>query len=101
MNDIAIRPATLDDLPALVTWNAAMAQETESKQLDRDVLAGGVAAVFEQPRRGFYLIAERAGAVGLRLYVETENARAQRTYAELGMTECHYRMYEQAFVQGR
>lgn len=154
MNDIAIRPATLDDLPALVTWNAAMAQETESKQLDRDVLAGGVAAVFEQPRRGFYLIAERAGAavggllvtyewsdwrcgdfwwiqsvyvvpaarrggvfralhaavaerahaagaVGLRLYVETENARAQRTYSELGMTECHYRMYEQAFVQGR
>jgi len=154
MSDIAIRPATLDDLPALVTWNAAMAQETESKQLDRDVLAGGVAAVFEQPRRGFYLIAERAGAavggllvtyewsdwrcgdfwwiqsvyvvpaarrggvfralhaavaeraqatgaVGLRLYVETENARAQRTYAELGMTECHYRMYEQAFVQGR
>jgi ribosomal protein S18 acetylase RimI-like enzyme len=43
-------------------------------------------------------VAERAraaAAVGLRLYVETENVRAQRTYAGLGMAECHYRMYEQ------
>lgn len=35
-----------------------------------------------------------AGAVGLRLYVETENQRAQATYAGLGMQRCHYRMYE-------
>jgi GNAT superfamily N-acetyltransferase len=35
-----------------------------------------------------------AGAVGLRLYVETENRRAQATYADLGMQECHYQMYE-------
>lgn len=39
--------------------------------------------------------AAAAGAVGLRLYVETENQRAQRTYRELGMSECHYLMYEQ------
>lgn len=39
--------------------------------------------------------AKQAGAVGLRLYVETENARAQRTYRELGMEQCHYFMYEQ------
>lgn len=39
--------------------------------------------------------AAAAGAVGLRLYVETENQRAQRTYAELGMDRCNYLMYEQ------
>jgi GNAT superfamily N-acetyltransferase len=125
-----------------------MARETEAKGLDRDVLARGVAAVFDEPRRGFYLIAERDGvaaggllvtyewsdwrngdfwwvqsvyvvpaarrggvfralyadverrarsfgAVGIRLYVEVDNARAQQTYAGLGMHRCRYHMYEQ------
>jgi ribosomal protein S18 acetylase RimI-like enzyme len=40
--------------------------------------------------------AREAGAVGVRLYVEVENARAQRTYADLGMQRCHYHMYERA-----
>jgi len=35
----------------------------------------------------------RTDVVGVRLYVERENARAQRTYASLGMHEEHYRMY--------
>lgn len=39
--------------------------------------------------------AARAGdVVGVRLYVEKENHVAQRTYGELGMTECDYRMFE-------
>ena len=42
--------------------------------------------------------ARAAGAVGLRLYVETENARAQATYEGLGMERCHYFMYEQALT---
>ncbi|MCX7513404.1 GNAT family N-acetyltransferase [Frateuria sp. STR12] len=144
-----IRPATRADIPDLVDWNAAMAQETEARALDRAVLSRGVEAVFDEPRRGFYLVAERggvavgsllvtyewsdwragdfwwiqsvyvapaarrggvfralyaavrdkahaAGAVGLRLYVETANHRAQRTYADLGMAPCHYLMYEEA-----
>ncbi|HEY8683467.1 MAG TPA: GNAT family N-acetyltransferase [Rhodanobacter sp.] len=41
-----------------------------------------------------------AGAVGLRLYVETENLRAQTTYAELGMQRCHYWMYESLLPAG-
>jgi ribosomal protein S18 acetylase RimI-like enzyme len=40
--------------------------------------------------------ARDAGAVGVRLYVETENERAQRTYSGLGMERCHYFMYEAA-----
>ncbi|MDP6040508.1 MAG: GNAT family N-acetyltransferase [Candidatus Latescibacteria bacterium] len=31
---------------------------------------------------------------GLRLYVETENERAQRTYEAMGMNGDHYRMFE-------
>lgn len=144
---LSIRPARPTDLPELVAWNAAMAWETEQRQLDRETLQRGIAGVFEQPQRGFYLIAERdgvavggllvtyewsdwrdgdfwwiqsvyvhpdarrggvfsalyaavaqranaAGAVGMRLYVETENSRAQATYEGLGMQRCHYAMYE-------
>ena len=36
--------------------------------------------------------------VGIRLYVERENAAAQRTYAALGMTETPYRVYEEMFA---
>lgn len=62
---LTIRPAARADVPHLVDWNAAMAQETEAKWLDRHVLARGVEGVFDDPRRGFYLVAEREGvAVG-------------------------------------
>ena len=44
--------------------------------------------------------ARAAAAVGLRLYVETENQRAQATYTELGMQRCHYWMYESGLDQG-
>ena len=35
------------------------------------------------------------GVIGLRLYVERDNAVAQRTYAALGMQDAGYAMYEQ------
>ncbi len=40
-------------------------------------------------------LARSAGACGLRLYVERNNARAQQTYRRLGMDETVYRMFEQ------
>lgn len=147
---ITTRLAVRTDVSSIAQWNLAMAWETEQKALDPTVLERGVTAVFDEPRRGFYLLAERdgvpvgcllvtyewsdwragdfwwiqsvyvvesarregvfqrlyddaqqrakqAGAVGLRLYVETENERAQRTYAGLGMERCHYFMYEAEF----
>jgi GNAT superfamily N-acetyltransferase len=40
-------------------------------------------------------LAREAGDVaGVRLYVERDNARAQRTYCSLGMAETDYRLYE-------
>lgn len=37
------------------------------------------------------------GVCGLRLYVENDNARAQATYAALGMVDAHYRVFEAEF----
>ena len=34
---------------------------------------------------------------GCRLYVEKENTAAQQTYKKLGMSETHYKMYEELF----
>ncbi|MGH8126030.1 MAG: GNAT family N-acetyltransferase [Rhodanobacteraceae bacterium] len=151
---IIIRAATIDDVPFLADCNAAMARETERKNLDHDTLTRGTRAVFDDPRRGFYLVAERdggpagcllvthewsdwrngdwwwiqsvyvvqaarrhgafralyaeverrareAGAVGLRLYVERENARAQQTYLSLGMEEEPYRILRRGFIEFR
>ena len=38
-----------------------------------------------------------AGVIGLRLYVERENANAQNTYARLGMHDSGYRLFECEF----
>ncbi|MDR2013278.1 MAG: GNAT family N-acetyltransferase [Rhodanobacter sp.] len=151
---LVIRDAHTDDIAFVVAANAAMALETERKTLDPATLQHGVAAVIAQSARGFYLIAERAGArvgcvlitrewsdwrngdwwwlqsvyvvpdarrsgvfsalyadverrmriagntVGLRLYVERDNVRAQATYAALGMHETAYRLYEREAVRG-
>lgn len=149
MSDILhVRSAIASDLRFIADSNAAMALETEHKQLDRAVLERGIATVLGEPRRGFYLVCERAGealgcllvtyewsdwrngewwwlqsvyvvpgarrcgvfralhdavrarlaqapeAIGLRLYVERDNARAQATYVALGMQETAYRLYE-------
>ncbi len=58
---IQIRPASNTDINFLVDCNAAMARETEHKKLDRELLTQGTRAVFSEPRRGFYRIAERDG----------------------------------------
>lgn len=130
-----------------------MARETEHKELDAEVLARGVAAVFDDPRRGFYLVAEidesvvaclmitfewsdwrdnlfwwvqsvyvdpahrgrgvyrtlyraakrmaaeTGGVCGFRLYVERDNARAQKTYQSLGMNATNYLMYEELLAE--
>lgn len=60
---IAIRRATRADEQTIASFNAEMALETEGRTLDRARLAAGTRAVFESDERGFYLVAERAGAM--------------------------------------
>ena len=43
------------------------------------------------------LASEDSGNCGIRLYVEKDNTRAQRTYEKLGMIETEYRLMEEEF----
>jgi GNAT superfamily N-acetyltransferase len=56
-----IRKARKDDIDALIGFNEAMAFETERKRLFTGTLRKGVEAVFDDPQKGFYLVAEDAG----------------------------------------
>jgi GNAT superfamily N-acetyltransferase len=68
-----------------------------------------IQSVYVKPefrRRGIYralydYIREQAKAdcdiCGLRLYAENENVTAHRAYEKLGMTEAHYKIYEEIF----
>ena len=53
-----IRLASKNEVDALVDFNQAMALETERKTLDPTVLKQGVTAVFDDPSKGFYVVAE-------------------------------------------
>ena len=53
-----IRTASASDAQALVTFNQAMALETEGKTLADDRISPGVAAVFKDENKGFYIVAE-------------------------------------------
>ena len=53
-----IRLAQKTDIDALVRFNQAMALETEGKDLHSTVLRPGVAAVFDDANKGFYVITE-------------------------------------------
>jgi ribosomal protein S18 acetylase RimI-like enzyme len=56
-----IRIAQEKDAAALVEFNQAMALETEGKRLDSQILKSGVDAVFDNDKKGFYVVAEEDG----------------------------------------
>lgn len=58
LEHLTVRLARRDDLDRLTEFSAAMAQETEGRVLDRTRLHRGTLAVFEQPDRGFFMVAE-------------------------------------------
>ena len=55
---VNIRLAEQNDIPALVAFNQAMALETEGKRLNDDKISNGVAAVFADQNKGFYVVTE-------------------------------------------
>jgi RimJ/RimL family protein N-acetyltransferase len=59
--ELAIRPGEPGDAAAIVDFQLRMAQETEELGLDPDTLRRGVAAVFADPGKGRYWIAQRGG----------------------------------------
>jgi GNAT superfamily N-acetyltransferase len=146
-----IRRAEPKDAPTIAEFNQRLAWETEHKKLDTAIVTRGVSRVFDDAKRGFYLLAEYDGhlagqlmityewsdwrdgwvwwiqsvyvreeyrrqgifrtlyqaivdeakaagdVVGIRLYVERENQRAQQTYRQLGMSDAGYTVEEVMF----
>lgn len=52
-----IRTATKNDLNTIVSFNLALAQESEGLTLNSRLVQRGVEAVFADPTKGFYLLA--------------------------------------------
>ena len=67
-----VRIATAADGDAFVHFNCAMALETENKSLTEATVASGVQSVFDDPARGFYVVAECDGAIVAALMVTFE-----------------------------
>jgi len=59
----AIRAANPADAPIICEFNRRLAEESEGKILDPEILSRGVAAVLADPSRGRYFVAEEAGQV--------------------------------------
>ena len=144
---IIVRKAVAADSVSIVEFQIKMASETENLELPEAIVTKGVNAVFDDPAKGQYYVAESDGMViasllityewsdwrnsnvwwfqsvyvvpgfrrqgvfrkmymfirqlgeeqdiaGLRLYVETRNSRARKTYEALGMSSEHYSFYE-------
>lgn len=146
--EIRIRNAVPADGATIAEYNSRMAEETDGRALDQDIIGPGVAALLADASKGRYWIAESGGQVvgqlmvtyewsdwrngtlwwiqsvyvhpdfrrkgvfsalyrhveslavaepevfGLRLYVEHNNERAQRTYEALGMVKPSYIVME-------
>src|SRR5215204_6347209 len=73
-----IRLAQTSDSSLLVEFNQAMALETEGKTLDAPILQSGVGAVFDDEKKGFYVVAEDAGMIvgGLMITFEWSDWRS-------------------------
>ena len=56
--NMIIRTAVYEDSGQLIEFNQAMAMETENKRLDAQTLNSGVEAVFQDEKKGFYVVAE-------------------------------------------
>lgn len=61
--DLTFRRGTQRDADTIASFNAAMALETEGKELIPEVIGTGVRRLIGMPSLGFYLVAEHAGEV--------------------------------------
>ena len=67
-----IRPATLEDLDAIVAGNIALAEESENLRLDGETLRAGIGALLDGRAPGRYWLAEADGAVVGQLLITFE-----------------------------
>jgi len=63
MDPIEVREARRDDAETIVEFQVRMAMESEGLALDSDTVTKGVAAVFDDPAKGRYYVAEADGRI--------------------------------------
>lgn len=60
---VAIRNASKNDIKTIVDFNMQLAKETEEFMLDREKVTAGVKALFDDPAKGRYFLAEMDGKI--------------------------------------
>ncbi len=60
---LLIRDAVHSDVPKIVEFAVALAEESEQIRLDEEVVARGAHGFIDNPRFGFYLVAESDGQI--------------------------------------
>src|SRR5262245_14904221 len=60
---IVIRRATVEDIPVLVDLQQKLARESEGVTLQTEIVARGMDAMFKDPTKGFYNVAEEEGRI--------------------------------------
>src|SRR5437867_31922 len=70
--EIITREAAVTDAGPIIEFQQAMAGETESIELDAPTVTRGVHAVFDDPSRGRYFVAEAEGNVIASLLITYE-----------------------------
>lgn len=63
MSEVTIRPGLLFDIDIIADFQVKTAHETENLKLDPPIVTQGVTAVLDDPSKGKYWLAERAGEV--------------------------------------
>lgn len=86
MSDISARRAKPADTERIAAFQQAMAHETEGKTLDPETLRQGIAAVFQDARKGFYIVAVASANVGGADDVDAQDAVAQQVVGSLLIT---------------
>lgn len=70
--NLEIRDATAADEATIVDFNARMAEETEGRTLDPEVLGAGVAAALNDSTKGRYWLATSSGKIAGQIMVSWE-----------------------------
>lgn len=70
--DIVVTHPTSSDIDTIVSFQQAMAMESEGLELDNSILERGVAAVIEDRSKGLYFVAKMGNEIVGSLMVTTE-----------------------------
>lgn len=71
-SSITVREAIEDDAASISQFNINMAWETEERKLDKHTIAAGVKSLFQKPKYGFYMVAEKEGNIVATLMITKE-----------------------------